>query len=50
MGPVAEVAAVMVWEEECWHAIEVRQLQACREAGLLAPLVIYVNSMAINAT
>jgi DNA-binding CsgD family transcriptional regulator len=49
-GPVAEVAAVMVWDEECWHAIEVRQLQACREAGLLAQLVIYVNSMAINAT
>ena len=43
----AAVAAVMVWDEECWHAIEARELQSCREAGLLAQLVIWVNSMAI---
>ena len=35
-----------MWDEERWHAILTRQLQACREAGLLPPLVIYVNSMA----
>ena len=41
------VAAIMVWDEQRWHTIEVRQLRSCREAGLLAQLVIYVNSMAI---
>jgi hypothetical protein len=46
-GPVALVAAVTVWDEECWHAIQARELQACREAGLLAQLVIWVNSMAL---
>jgi hypothetical protein len=46
-GSVAEVAAFMVWDEEYWHAIEVRPLQSCREAGLLAQLVIHVNSVAV---
>jgi DNA-binding CsgD family transcriptional regulator/tetratricopeptide (TPR) repeat protein len=49
-GFLAVVATLMAWDEQCWHAIEVRQLQACREAGLLAQLVIYVNSMAILTT
>jgi DNA-binding CsgD family transcriptional regulator len=40
----------MVWDEQRWHTIEVRQLRACREAGLLAQLVIYVNSTAILMT
>jgi len=44
----ATVAAVMVWDEEQCHAIGARQLQSCREAGLLAQLVIYVNWMAIR--
>ena len=43
----AVVAAVTVWDEECWHAIQDRALQSCREAGLLAQLVIWVNSMAL---
>jgi len=47
-GPVAGNAAAMVWDEQCWHAIVARQLQSCREAGLLAQLVIYVNWMAIR--
>jgi len=38
---------VTVWDEQRWHVIESRALQSCREAGLLAPLVIYVNSIAI---
>jgi len=46
-GFLAVVAAIMVWDEQRWHTIEVRQLQSCREAGLLAQLVIYVNSTAI---
>jgi len=49
-GFLAVVAALMAWDEQCWRAIEARQLQACREAGLLAQLVIYVNSMAILTT
>ena len=44
---VAVVAAVTVWDEECWHAIQDRALRSCREAGLLAQLVIWVNSMAL---
>jgi hypothetical protein len=47
-GTAAAIAAIMVWDEEYWHTIEVRQLQSCREAGLLVQLVIYVNSMAIH--
>jgi DNA-binding CsgD family transcriptional regulator len=46
-GPVALVAAVTVWDEERWHAIQARELQSCREAGLLAQLTIWVNSMAL---
>jgi len=44
---MAVVAAVTVWEEECWHVIEARALRSCREAGLLGQLVIYVNSITI---
>ena len=44
----ATLAAVMVWNEERCHAIVARQLQSCREAGLLAQVVIYVNWMAIR--
>jgi DNA-binding CsgD family transcriptional regulator len=49
-GFLAVVAAIMVWDEQRWHMIEVRQLRSCREAGLLAQLVIYVNSAAIRMT
>jgi DNA-binding CsgD family transcriptional regulator len=47
---VAVVAAITVWDEECWHLIQARELQSCREAGLLAQLVIWVNSMAMFTT
>jgi DNA-binding CsgD family transcriptional regulator len=40
--------ALMLWDEQRWHAIVARELQSCREAGLLARMVIYVNSMAIH--
>ena len=43
----AAVAAMMLWDDERWHAIKARQLQSCREAGLLAQLVISLNSMVI---
>jgi hypothetical protein len=44
----AAMAAVMLWDDERWHTIEARQLQSCREAGLLAQLAISVNAMAIR--
>jgi DNA-binding CsgD family transcriptional regulator len=40
--------ALMLWDEQRWHAIVARELQSCREAGFLARMVIYVNSMAIH--
>jgi DNA-binding CsgD family transcriptional regulator len=43
----AAMAAMMLWDEERWHAIEARQLRSCREAGLLGQLVISLNSMVI---
>jgi DNA-binding CsgD family transcriptional regulator len=46
-GYLAMVAARIVWDEERWHTIAARQLQSCREAGLLAQLVISVNAMAV---
>ena len=45
-GFLAVVAAIMVWDEQRWHTIEVRQLRSCREAGLLAQLVIWADAMA----
>jgi DNA-binding CsgD family transcriptional regulator len=44
----AAMAAVMLWDDERWHTIEAGQLHSCREAGLLAQLVISVNAMAIR--
>jgi len=49
-SPVAVVAAVTVWDEESWHAIADRELQSCREAGLLAQLVIWADAMALLTT
>jgi DNA-binding CsgD family transcriptional regulator len=45
-GWLAPAAAMTVWDEERWHGVIARQLKSCREAGLLAQLVRYVNSMA----
>src|SRR5262252_9148176 len=49
-SPVAVVAAVAVWDEESWYAIVARELRSCREAGLLAQLVIWVYAMAALTT
>jgi DNA-binding CsgD family transcriptional regulator len=43
----AGITANIVWDEERWYMIVARELQSCREAGLLAQLVISVNAMAI---
>jgi DNA-binding CsgD family transcriptional regulator/tetratricopeptide (TPR) repeat protein len=48
-GWVATCAAIVVWEEEYYHAIVVRQLQSAREAGLLVDLPIWVQAAAIQA-
>jgi hypothetical protein len=47
-GWLAAVAAGVLWEEEYWHAIEARQLQSVREAGLLVHLRIWLQGMAVN--
>jgi tetratricopeptide (TPR) repeat protein len=49
-SPVAVVAALTVWDEQCWHTIQARELQSCRKAGLLAQLVIWVYAMALLTT
>src|SRR5262249_2770020 len=49
-SPVAVVAAVTVWDEQSWHAIADRELRSCREAGLLAQLVIWLYAMAVLMT
>ncbi len=39
----ATMAAAMVWDEQRWDAIVARELQSCRDAGLLAQLSLSVN-------
>ena len=43
---LATAAPDAVGEEDRWHEVVTRQLQACREAGLLTRLVIYLNQAA----
>jgi DNA-binding CsgD family transcriptional regulator len=45
-GWLAPAAAMTLWDEERWHGIIARQLNSCRQAGLLVQQVRYVNSMA----
>jgi len=47
-GWLAADAAVAVWDEEAWRAIEARQMQSVREAGLLVDLPIWVQGVAVN--
>jgi DNA-binding CsgD family transcriptional regulator len=47
---VAVVAAATLWDEKSWHAIQAREIRACREAGLLTPLLIWVHAMAVFTT
>ncbi|MFB4285194.1 helix-turn-helix transcriptional regulator [Nonomuraea sp. MTCD27] len=49
-SPMAAVAASALWDEKCWYAMQSRELQYCREAGLLGPLGIWVNAMAVLET
>ncbi|WP_433187481.1 helix-turn-helix transcriptional regulator [Actinoallomurus sp. CA-150999] len=49
-SPVAVFAASLLWDEQCWHAIQARELKSCREAGLLAQLSIWAGASAMLAT
>jgi DNA-binding CsgD family transcriptional regulator len=40
----------MLWDEQRWHTIAARELQGCRDAGLLAQLALSVNVVACLAT
>src|SRR5262249_46845557 len=47
-GWLATFAAILLWDEETWHQLLVRQLQTVREAGLLAHLPLYLNALGVN--
>ena len=49
-GWLATFAALILWDEESWHEILVRQLQSVREAGLLVHLPMYLISLGIVTT
>jgi len=47
-GWLATFAPLMLWDEESWHALLVRQVQTVREAGLLVHLPMYLASLGGN--
>ena len=47
-GWLATFAPLLLWDEESWHGLLVRQLQAVRDAGLLVHLPIYLHSLGGN--
>ncbi|WP_217369405.1 helix-turn-helix transcriptional regulator [Nonomuraea antri] len=49
-SPMAAVAASALWDEKCWYTMQSRELRFCREAGMLGPLGIWVNAMAVLET
>ena len=46
-GWLTTVPSNVLWDDESWHAINVRQLQLARDAGALARLPIDLTAMAI---
>jgi DNA-binding CsgD family transcriptional regulator len=46
---VALAAAALVWNQEHWQAILARDVQSCREAGMLTQLALYLGPMAVIA-
>ena len=44
---VALAAAALVWNEEHWGAILARDVQYCRQAGMLTQLALYLGPMAV---
>jgi len=49
-GWLASIAAQAVWDHEGWRAVNDRQVQSVREAGLLVHLPIYLGSLSVVAT
>jgi DNA-binding CsgD family transcriptional regulator/tetratricopeptide (TPR) repeat protein len=49
-GWLTTVPCNVLWDDESWHAINVRQLQLAREAGALARLPIDLTASAILST
>jgi ATP/maltotriose-dependent transcriptional regulator MalT len=49
-GWVAAIAAIMLWDDESWHRMVVRQVQSVRDAGLFVHLPIYLHSLGLVAT
>ncbi|HUA49956.1 MAG TPA: AAA family ATPase [Solirubrobacteraceae bacterium] len=47
-GWLATFAPLMLWDEESWHKLLVRQVQMVREAGLLVHLPNYLHSWGGN--
>ena len=45
-GWLAQTAAIVLWDEDCWHAIAVRQTQLARAVGALDQLPIDLASQA----
>jgi DNA-binding CsgD family transcriptional regulator/tetratricopeptide (TPR) repeat protein len=44
-GWLARIPTMMLWDYESWHQVLIRQVQSVREAGLLAHLPHYLNSL-----
>jgi hypothetical protein len=49
-GWAASSGAIVLWDVETWQSIELRQVQSAREAGLLAHLLVYVDTLGTFAT
>ena len=49
-GYLATTAAHMLWDEESWHKMVLRQLESVREAGLLVHLPMYLQTLGIVTT
>ncbi|HUA49901.1 MAG TPA: LuxR C-terminal-related transcriptional regulator, partial [Solirubrobacteraceae bacterium] len=49
-GWLVSIAAEALWDDEGWRAVNHRQVQSVREAGLLVHLPIYLGSLGAVAT
>jgi len=47
-GWLAQAAAIVLWDEDGWHAIAVRQTRLARQAGALDQLPIDLSSQAVT--
>ena len=47
-GWLAQAAAIALWDEDCWHAVAVRQTQLARDVGSLDQLPIDLAAEAVT--